>query len=425
MGDLEHYLPTNRIKALSEQAGLVRVNIQIPAKRYYRSSLEIVRMAKVYYSEGNLESAFVLYQKYLSLMLEQLPQHPEYGAVDPSLKKTSTSQCKESINKAETIKAKLLKKYEGEYRQKEAEEKEKAAQREAEQQMLEAERRSQEERLERERRERQQAEEEERYRQAQQRLQEQSHVPVPVVSAPVPVVSAPAAAVSAPAAVVSAPAAVSPFALSAPSAPPPSYRDVTNSLPPATTPVVDRSTKPPGVHFTHTDSDKHLNGLKPVNVPIPIPQRFTELARQNTLRNIETCGLLFGKLERGEFHLTHVVIPKQKGAPDSCTMLNEEEIFQFHDEHDLIQLGWIHTHPTQTAFLSSVDLHTHSGYQIMMPEAIAIVVAPKYNDRRAHHIESTYSITSVRSVVALLSPVWSPAILDDPVGRSVLYKQTL
>jgi len=65
MGDLEHYLPTNRIKALSEQAGLVRVNIQIPAKRYYRSSLEIVRMAKVYYSEGNLESAFVLYQKYL------------------------------------------------------------------------------------------------------------------------------------------------------------------------------------------------------------------------------------------------------------------------------------------------------------------------------------------------------------------------
>jgi hypothetical protein len=25
-------------------------------------------------------------------------------------------------------------------------------------------------------------------------------------------------------------------------------------------------------------------------------------------------------------------------------------------------------HPSQTAFLSSVDLHTQAGYQIMMPE---------------------------------------------------------
>ena len=39
-------------------------------------------------------------------------------------------------------------------------------------------------------------------------------------------------------------------------------------------------------------------------------------------------------------------------------------------------LGWIHTHPTQTCFMSSRDLHTHSGYQVMLPESIAIVCAP-------------------------------------------------
>lgn len=38
------------------------------------------------------------------------------------------------------------------------------------------------------------------------------------------------------------------------------------------------------------------------------------------------------------------------------------------------------THPTQTAFLSSVDLHTHCWYQLMLPEAIAIVCAPKHNE---------------------------------------------
>ena len=34
------------------------------------------------------------------------------------------------------------------------------------------------------------------------------------------------------------------------------------------------------------------------------------------------------------------------------------------------------THPSQTAFMSSVDLHTHYSYQVMLDEAIAIVVAP-------------------------------------------------
>ena len=37
------------------------------------------------------------------------------------------------------------------------------------------------------------------------------------------------------------------------------------------------------------------------------------------------------------------------------------------------------THPSQTAFMSSVDLHTHCSYQIMLDEAIAIVCAPKFS----------------------------------------------
>ncbi|CAF4394850.1 unnamed protein product, partial [Rotaria magnacalcarata] len=47
--------------------------------------------------------------------------------------------------------------------------------------------------------------------------------------------------------------------------------------------------------------------------------------------------------------------------------------------NNLITLGWIHTHPTQTVFLSSVDLHTHLPYQMLMQEAVAIVISPKYN----------------------------------------------
>ena len=39
----------------------------------------------------------------------------------------------------------------------------------------------------------------------------------------------------------------------------------------------------------------------------------------------------------------------------------------------------LQTHPSQTAFMSSVDLHTHYAYQIMLTEAIAIVCAPKFS----------------------------------------------
>lgn len=46
----------------------------------------------------------------------------------------------------------------------------------------------------------------------------------------------------------------------------------------------------------------------------------------------------------------------------------------------LVFLGrQIHTHPTQSCFMSSLDLHSHASYQVMLAEAVAIVCAPKHN----------------------------------------------
>lgn len=125
---------------------------------------------------------------------------------------------------------------------------------------------------------------------------------------------------------------------------------------------------------------ERVEGLRRVLIPKGLTQSFLSLARSNTARGIETCGVLCGQLTHNEFTLTHVVVPKQTAGPDFCDMENVEELFSFQDEHHLLTLGWIHTHPTQTAFLSSVDLHTHCSYQLMLPEAVAIVCAPKHND---------------------------------------------
>ncbi|XLS51178.1 hypothetical protein HN51_011855, partial [Arachis hypogaea] len=40
------------------------------------------------------------------------------------------------------------------------------------------------------------------------------------------------------------------------------------------------------------------------------------------------------------------------------------------------------THPTQSCFMSSIDVHTHYSYQIMLPEAVAIVMAPTDSSRK-------------------------------------------
>ena len=106
-------------------------------------------------------------------------------------------------------------------------------------------------------------------------------------------------------------------------------------------------------------------------------------------------------------HVNTVVIPKQTGTPDTCSTTNEDELLFYLQEHDLITLGWIHvcifekphnpegcinqrallyfylpqTHPTQQCFLSSVDLHAQLSYQMLLPEACAIVVAPKFQPK--------------------------------------------
>ncbi|CAG8548900.1 27741_t:CDS:10 [Dentiscutata erythropus] len=117
-------------------------------------------------------------------------------------------------------------------------------------------------------------------------------------------------------------------------------------------------------------------GLRRVYLPDNIYNTFIKVASKNTERNLETCGILFGSLSHNVFYVTTLIIPKQTATSDTCEVTNEEDLIEY-EEKGLMILGWIHTHPTQTCFMSSMDLHTHSSFQVISPEAIAIVCAPK------------------------------------------------
>lgn len=118
--------------------------------------------------------------------------------------------------------------------------------------------------------------------------------------------------------------------------------------------------------------------LRPVHVPHSLPATFLECAQAQLAADEETCGWLLGRADAA-LCVTHLVLPPQSGTPYSCQADGEAQVLAYQMEHNLLTLGWIHTHPSQTSFLSSLDLHTQASYQALLPEAIAVVCAPKHH----------------------------------------------
>ncbi|KAI0476926.1 hypothetical protein F4859DRAFT_504355 [Xylaria cf. heliscus] len=136
--------------------------------------------------------------------------------------------------------------------------------------------------------------------------------------------------------------------------------------------------KQQGVAFKPAAYFENGEPIRPIFLPGQLRRRFLELASENTKRGLEMCGILCGTAVNNALFVRCLLIPEQKCTSDTCETENEATILDYCIEEDLLMLGWIHTHPTQTCFMSSRDLHTQSGYQVMLPESIAIVCAPKF-----------------------------------------------
>nr|XP_023023643.1 AMSH-like protease [Leptinotarsa decemlineata] len=282
---LDKLEPQERLKQLINYSNQVEVDHNVSPLRYYRSGLEMVRMANVYYSEGSLENSYVLYLKFMTLFLEKIRKHPGFNAVPVEVKSKNQAKLREILPRAEKLKKQLLDQYQDDYNRCLAELK--------------------------------QQELEQKRKENATRRAEKPKMPVTCVT-------------DRSAAVVK----------------------VTGNLD----------------DISYPDPD--------TNVIVPSAPLPSEPSYDTITPSVDRCVWA----ERNELIITHMILPKQKGTSDSCMTMNEEEIFDYQDQHNLITIGWIHTHPTQTAFLSSVDLHTHCPYQLLMPEAIAIVCSPKYNE---------------------------------------------
>ncbi|KAA0725324.1 AMSH-like protease [Triplophysa tibetana] len=349
-----------RIRALSKMCYNIEINEDITPRRYFRSGVEMERMAAVYLEEGSLENAFVLYNKFITLFVEKLPFHRDYQQCNVPEKQVIMKKLQEvAFPRKDQLKRLLHEKYNKEHSeylksQSQAKAAEMCGDRLQKMSLLEEER-------QRVAHLRKMQIESEQFRYFEDQLRRQELT------------------VNKEEAVPKVPEQTDGSCLS--QTPKNHVRLDPNRNKPAL-PI------PKPAATLAAVQNQRVDGLRRVVIPRDLTYRFLLLADSNTARGVETCGVLCGKLTHNEFMLTHVIVPKQSAGPDYCDMENVEELFSYQDHHNLLTLGWIHTHPTQTAFLSSVDLHTHSSYQLMLPEAIAIVCSPKHNDTGVFQLTS-------------------------------------
>jgi proteasome lid subunit RPN8/RPN11 len=148
-----------------------------------------------------------------------------------------------------------------------------------------------------------------------------------------------------------------------------------------------------------SDADELMKSsllLKSLRIPQMLIDDFIALSYNNTENEIETLGILAGYTDLNSYEVCGLVIPKQKGCGDSCECLDDESLFNCLDQRGWQIFGWIHTHPNHDLFLSSIDLHTHAGYQWFFPEAIALVFAPTHPKQIAAFRLSTNGLSEIR-----------------------------
>uniref|UniRef100_A0A8C9ZBU0 STAM binding protein like 1 n=1 Tax=Sander lucioperca TaxID=283035 RepID=A0A8C9ZBU0_SANLU len=344
-----------RVRALGKMGCSVEISEDVALRRYLRSGVEMERMAAVYHEEGSLENAYVLYTKFITLFVEKLPAHRDYQQCSVSEKQLIMKKLQEvAFPRKDELKKRLQEKYSREhsqylraqvlisrlgYRQIMEERQRVAALRRLQIQSQQF-----------------------QYFEDQLRRQELANRRAGEAE--------PKVTLGTTVTLINIRRSYNHVFLEGLAQHLHKIDFLSNLAPPCSTSDELAAGKRP----------LPVEGLRRVVIPRDLTYRFLLLADSNTARGIETCGVLCGRLAHDQLMLTHVVIPKQSAGPDFCDMENVEELFSFQDQQNLLTLGWIHTHPTQTAFLSSVDLHTHCSYQLMLPEAIAIVCAPKHND---------------------------------------------
>lgn len=107
--------PAARMKLLIETSHDIVVDKNIAISKYFHSGREIIKAASTAEQVGDIEKAFVLYLRYMTLFIEKIIHHPEYKQADKAEKAHVKSECNRVFDLAENLKKQILDKFQKEY----------------------------------------------------------------------------------------------------------------------------------------------------------------------------------------------------------------------------------------------------------------------------------------------------------------------
>lgn len=103
--------PSARLKQLIHMSHDISVDKNISINKYFNSGRELLKSAASFEGKGDIERAFILYLRYMTLFLEKIIHHPEYSKADPAEKNLVKNECNKVFELAESLKTRIKEKY--------------------------------------------------------------------------------------------------------------------------------------------------------------------------------------------------------------------------------------------------------------------------------------------------------------------------
>ena len=127
--------------------------------------------------------------------------------------------------------------------------------------------------------------------------------------------------------------------------------------------------------------------LLTITIPIGLFQSFKDKVRQNSAMELETCGVIMGRLmgeenENRTYVVCNIVVPEQIVSSDhtEVTQVGNESLINFMVANQCQSVGLYHTHPMYDTLPSSVDLHNQYSHHNMFKEYISVIQSVRDNN---------------------------------------------
>lgn len=109
--------PSLRMKELVQMSHNIHVDKNISISKYFNSGRELIKSAAAFEQKGDIEKAFVLYLRYMTLFIEKIKHHPEYNQADKAEKALVKTECNNVFDRAEDLKKRIMENYASEFEQ--------------------------------------------------------------------------------------------------------------------------------------------------------------------------------------------------------------------------------------------------------------------------------------------------------------------